>query len=493
MGITAAGATAIAAGVSAAGTAGSSIMSAAGGAGGSTNQTHTTGLGNAILPYLGANADSASVIAQNNQTGYGGQMYQGMSPTQTQIANQGTAVALNPAYQNLGNQGVTSLQNSLGYGAQAGANAQNLYNTGIAGPDNTLSSVLNNYATGASSIQGPSSALSSALNTGAVNSANALSGYNSTLSQASQQGLSDPTQQLANDAQTYMNSSAVQSALNSTNAQINQTLNEQTNPAFNRAAAAGGSLNSSRAGMGEAMNNENAAIATGNADAQIQNNAYNQGLSTAANTYTSGLNSAISGAAAGFNGNSSNALNTGQQQQNLGIANASNQLNAANTGLTQNLGYETNNANLQLNANSQLANMYNSSLSNLSQPVAYQSNLYNLGAQSSGSIQSDANAALNGQYQQYLNQTQLPMNLLNQSQGIINGGSSTGTTNTAYTNPTPAYGQVASGLVNAGLGIYNNYNSMSPATAAQYNATNAANQSLYGSSYNAITAEPTDF
>jgi hypothetical protein len=128
------------------------------------------------------------------------------------------------------------------------------------------------------------------------------------------------------------------SAINRHNNQINQTLTEQTVPGLNRQASMGGALNSSRAGMAEAMANENAAIAMGNADSQIYNNAYNQGLNTAAQQRTAGLNTALSGNLGGLSTNGS--LAQGQQNAQIGQNEfgISSQLGAANSGLSNQLG-----------------------------------------------------------------------------------------------------------------------------------------------------------
>jgi hypothetical protein len=175
--------------------------------------------------------------------------------------------------------GVSSL---YGAGTPYVSNAEGMASNGIAGPSSSLSNVINGYATGATPASSINPALAGSLNSAGIAGANSLAGFSNGQQQILGQALSDPTQRLAADAGTYMNSAPVQSAINSTNTQLQQVLNEQTNPSFNRQAASEGNLSSSRAGMGEAMNNENEAIAQGNADASIENNAYNPASTTRA-------------------------------------------------------------------------------------------------------------------------------------------------------------------------------------------------------------------
>ena len=310
-----------------------------------------SGLQNAQNTY---NADQA-------QGPYQGAYVAGQSPMQ------GTAIGSTDAYN-------TQLQNLPGQtggtasGLQTAAypymqNAGNMAANG-AGQSSPLAGILNGYATGQTgAIPGLNPQLNNSLTEAGINGANSLGAFTNDQNQVINQSLSDPTTGLIGDASAYMNSSPVQSAIQNTNAQINQQLNEQTVPQLNREASMGGALNSSRAGMAEGMANENAAIATGNADSQIENNAYNTGLSTAAAERNAGLTTAMYGANSGLvdNGNiaqGQNAALTGQGEFGTNTA-----LGATNSGLNYALGEQGLNANTMLQANSQLGNATSMGLS----------------------------------------------------------------------------------------------------------------------------------
>lgn len=290
--------------------------------------------------------------------------------------------------------------------------------------------------------------MSAALNQAGITGANNLTNFANDTQNIIAQATSNPTQQLANNAQTYMNSSPVQSAINSTNAQMQQVLNEQTNPSFNRAAAQGGNLNSSRAGMGEAMNNEAEAIAQGSADASILNNAYNTGLGTAANVYNTGLNTGMWGASMG-----SNAANAAAQgAAGTQLSQAGQQIGAANSGLSNQLQYELGNAQTQLGANSQLGNAVGLGMTGAesAQNLAGQ----NFGLESgAGALQQQGlQAPLTNALDQWQMNTQCPWQQLDNYWGVVGQpigtqGTSSGTT-TTQNNP-----NVLGGLVGTGLGI----------------------------------------
>jgi hypothetical protein len=359
---------------------------------------------------------------------YTGEFVPGQNPYQSSAINSASGYATG-----VGNQLPYQIASGVGrlYGASTPYvnNANSLATNGIAGPNANLMNTLNGYATGQTSGVNP--ALSAALNQAGISGANNLQNYSNDMQSIISQATSNPTQQLAQNAQTYMNSSPVQSAINSTNAQMQQVLNEQTNPSFNRAASQGGDLNSSRAGMGEAMNNEAESIAQGNADASILNNAYNTGLGTAANVYNTGLNTGMWGSSMGANAANSAAEGAANTQLN----NAATQLGAANSGLSQGLNYELGSANTQLGANNQLGNAVGLGMTGAQTAGNLAAGDFGLESGAGALQQQGEQAPLTNALDQYEMQMQQPAQALDNYWGIVGQplgmqGTSSGTSTT---------------------------------------------------------------
>lgn len=328
--------------------------------------------------------------------------------------------------------------------------AENLSANGIGGPNAGLYGTLEGYGTGAQTTQGPSAGLSSALNSAAVTGANSLNGFNSGLSSVANEATSDPTARIAADASTYANNPGTQAAIKSTNAQLQQTLNEQTVPQLNREAAMGGALNSSRAGMAEAQANENEGIVQGNADAQILNNAENTGMATAAGLYSGGLNTAANANTAGLTANGNLALGTGNQQTGVNEFNTNTELNAANSGLSNQLGFEEGNANTQLGANAQLGSGIGTGVNAATAGGNLAAGNFGLGAEAGGLQQSDQQAADTNALQQWQMQTQYPYQNLDNYWGVV--GNPLGTTSQSTGTVSNSGPGVAGGILGLGLG-----------------------------------------
>lgn len=248
--------------------------------------------------------------------------------------------------------------------------------------------------------------LSTALNGAAINGAN-------TLGAVANNGTGNPTSTILQNAGLYQNSAPVQQSIAATNAGIDQTLNENTLPGLNRAAAAGGSLNSSRAGAANAQAQEGAALAKGSADAGIYSNAFNTGLGTAASEY-----------------------NTGQ----------GNALSAGSSELGANLGLSNLNASTELGANAQLGTGVGLGLQGATTSAGLAGENYNLGSTAGSAQQQDQNNQLANLYQQWQMQNGYNQNILNQYGQTIQGGYG-GTSSGTQTGPS----NVAGGLL--GLGV----------------------------------------
>jgi hypothetical protein len=350
----------------------------------------------------------------------------------------------------------STLTGSAGlYNSNAAAMAAN----GTPGVNSGVMNNLNSYASGngMSGVTNMNQGLSSALNSAATTGANAIGGFNSGLSSVAAAATANPTQQLINDATQYSNASDVQSQVANTNSQLQQVLNEQTNPSFNRAAAAGGDLNSSRAGMGEAMNNENEAIAQGNADTSLINNAYNTGMSTAASQNTSGLNTALAANSAGLSGNTALSEGTSNNQLATQLGETNAQTSAGTAALAQQTNSDALNANTQLSANAQLGAGITTGLNANTASGATAANNYLLGSQAGANEQAGQQAADTNAYDQWSGNNTYDSNVLSQYMGAVNGN--TGASSTTGTS-TPAQSIVsnAAGGAAAGAGLYNMIN-----------------------------------
>lgn len=333
-------------------------------------------------------------------------------------------------------------------------NAGNLYNSGIGPINQTGMNTINGMAAGNTGITGPTAGLSSALNSGATAAASQLGTFASGLSGASAEAAQNPNSQILSNAQSIENSAPTQSAISSTNAQLQQVLNEQTVPQLNRSAASAGNLNSSRAGMAEAMANENEGIVQGNADASILNNAFNTGLGTANSEYGTQLNGSINANTSGLNAAGNLGINTGQQQTGVQEANSSQMLNAANAGVGNQINYGVANTGEQLNANSQIG-----ASAQLGEQL--EANGQSIAANGAGALdtagsttQANQNADFSNELQQWEMQNQYPTGILNNymtEAGQPYGSSDTINGQTSTTGPGTIASLLGLGVGTAGL------------------------------------------
>ncbi len=389
---------------------------------------------------------------------YSGQLYAGQNQTQTGAQAQALGYTSGIGANSV--NAAADVGNSLTPWSQAyGNNANQIAANGIGYQQNSgLTGALSNIGSGAQGAV--NSGLSSTLNNAAVNGAQSVGQYNAGLQGIMKQGESDPTQRIAADAGQYANSAAVQGQIGNANAQIQNTLNETTVPGLNRQAAAGGDLNSSRAGAAEAQANTGAALAESNADSQIYANAYNTGMSTASGQYSNGLNTALSAGVAGLSGNSNLALGTANNQ--IGATNT--QVNAANSGLSNALSYSQANTGDQLAGNAQMLAGVNTGLSANNQAGALAAGNYSMAGGIGQTDQTDAQNSLASQYQAYQIHQQYQQGLLTNYMNTANIPQGYGnTTSTSTSNGTtagsataaPNYGGLAAGGIAAGGALYN--------------------------------------
>jgi len=344
----------------------------------------------------------------------------------------------------------TSAAHLMGTGGTYVNNAENIASNGIPAMNSGLFNTLYGYGTGANTTQGANPTLSSALDNAAVNGANALNGFTNNLGTISNTALSDPTARIGNDAAAYANNPGVKAAIDSTNAQLQQVLNEQTIPGLNRAEAASGNLNSSRAGMQEGMAREGEGIAQGNADASILNNAYNTGMGTAAGLYSSGLNTANNANTSGLFDVGMNANNAANREQGLNEFNTTNQINAANSGLSQTLQQELGNANTQLAANRELGQGLTTGFNGATLGGNLAAGDYGLLANAGGLQQQGEQTDLTNALDQYMLNQSVPWNNLMNYWNIA--GRPLGNTTTSTGTVQNSGPGVAGGLLGLGLG-----------------------------------------
>lgn len=396
-----------------------------GGSGGSQTTSTSTAPWGPQQPYL-QNAFQAAQSIFNNRMGagpYGGDLYAGSNPTID------TAVANGGEWNNGGGNVLPHITAITSGQLQAAAptfvnNAAGMASSGAGSP---MAAILAGYASGATPTSSSNAPLSSALNNAAVAGANSLGDFTSGQRAVMNNALTDPTTGLISNATSYMNASPVQDAVNSTNAMIDQTLHEQTVPGLNRQAAMGGGLNSSRAGMAEAMANEGAAIAKGNADSAILNNAWNSGLSTAANERNAGLTTGLDAANGGLAGNA--AIAQGQQNTQLGQSefDTTARIGAAGAGAN----YDLANANLRLGANGQLGTAAGLGINGATAAEGQAASNLATGAAAGLTAQQMAQAGLNNSFGQWQLQNGYQQGVLNDYFNIIGkqfGSSSDGTT-----------------------------------------------------------------
>lgn len=396
-----------------------------------------------------------NLINQQAQGPFQGQLNAPSTAGEQAAAQQATAYG-NGAGQNLIQSGATGLASLYGNAGTYGTNATNLAANGTAAANAGDMATLNGYGSGTQQASLVNGGLSDALNTSATAGTGAINNALTTLGSNSKTALQDPTQQINNDASAYMNNPGLAAQEASTNAGIANTLNETTLPGINQSAAMGGSLNSSRAGAANAEAQGQAALAEGSADASLINNAYNTGVGTATNTYENGLNTSNSAATSAANAGLGTASTTANLQNNEGQFNATTQLGAANSGITQQLASEGLNANTQLSANAQLGQgVFDAALGTGNVQNGATTNQALSGA--AGTLQqSDNQIADTNAAQQFANNTTYNDNALTTYATLVDNPSYTDTTgvnNQASTTP-------GAGYVGTALGTYAGINGL---------------------------------
>lgn len=391
------------------------VSSATGGQGqtSSSNQTTSSPWAPQVPALTNAIGQAGQIESSQLAAGpYQGSLYSGESADSLAASQNAENVAANG--NTLAAQDQAAGSTLLGAAPSYVSNATNMATNGVPAQNAAEAGQLQNVASGQTGVV--NSGLSGALNTSATNAANSVAGYNAGTTAVMNAGMADPTQKLAADASTYANSGYAQQSIDAANAQIANTLNETTVPGINRQASLGGNMNSSRAGMAEAMANSQAALDMGSTDAAISNNAYNSGLSTAAQQNTSGLNTSLAASTAGATNASNLALGTANNQ----VSATNTQDAAATAGLNAQNANAATNANTQLAANQQLGQAVSTGLTanNDAQNIGVSNTAQLAGSGALQQANTTAQDAAN--YQTWQNSNQYDSGVLNSYMGVVN-------------------------------------------------------------------------
>lgn len=208
----------------------------------------------------------------------------------------------------------------------------------------------------------------------------------------------DPTAYALNTANQFASSPYMDGQVDAASRDVARALNEQALPAALRSQVAGGNLNSTRAGVQDAILQRGAQDRIGDISSTLRGNAFNQGL-------TSGLGQ--------YNQNLSNMLSTNNQLYNSGQAGSS---------------------------------LLNNGLSNVF------SGLNNAAAAGQGFQTQDQNM-LDANRQQFSEQQNNQLDLLSKYMGLVNGNYGSQSTSTSTTPGAPGGIQGALGGALGGLGF----------------------------------------
>lgn len=349
----------------------------------------------------GINQAITNLNQQDSTPNYAGQLYQGTNDVQQNAINRAVDYGQRTGLTLQDNTAKTSA--ALQAGADPWVNsAENLAANGAgAGVNSTYADTLKGIAANGTK-SGVSSPLSDALQSAGVTGAKALQGGQATLGDVQKAGMTDQTQNTIADASQYASNPALDGAIKAAQQHTNDTLSEQTLPGLNRMATIGGNLNSSRAGMAEAMANRDAATLNANTEATMRNQAYNNGLTLAAQQHEAGLNSATSAATAAATTGNTASLGVGGLQQNAGQFDTTARLQAATGGAAADNTATGIDAQAKLGGTAQLGSAVNSGTTAATAAGAQAAGLFNLANGAQTTQQDSQNKADQIAYQKYL-------------------------------------------------------------------------------------------
>lgn len=249
--------------------------------------------------------------------------------------------------------------------------------------------------------QGMSSPMSEALRTAGLAGANSLASSVGTLGTVQQRALADPTQGTIDAAGLYANNPALDGAIKAAQSTVDQTLNQQTLPGIGRSASLTGNLNSSRAGMAEAMALRDAATLKGNIEGTMRGDAYAKGLTLAEQQRQAGLQGATAAATAGATVGNQAGLGVGNLEQNQGQFDTTARVQAATAGLGTDNTRDLGNAQVRLGAAGQLGSATNTGINAGAAAGNQAAGIYGLSSAVGGAEQTDAQNEINANRQMF--------------------------------------------------------------------------------------------
>lgn len=232
--------------------------------------------------------------------------------------------------------------------------------------------------------------------------------------------LIDPTQQIISNAGLYANNPYTQGMIDAASRDVTRNLLENQLPSLAMGSTATGNINSTRAGVQQAIAERGAADRLADISSNIRGQFFNTGLSQAQNQYNQNLQA-------------------------------------------------------QLQANAPLMQAFGQGLSGLGVGQNLAAGAFGMGTQAGGMQQTQDQAVINAEMQKFAEQRGVPLDILKQYMGIVGGnygGISTGTS----TAPTTGGGWegALTGALGGGLGAYglaNRFNN----TGRTFSTNEAAN------------------
>ena len=239
-------------------------------------------------------------------------------------------------------------------------------------------------------------------------------------------------QSALNTANQYANNSTVQGQIKANTAQIANQLNDSTLPSLNAQAIAAGGLNSSRAGAASAIATSQAQQNANSYAANVQNNAFNTGASMGEAANSNALQGDLGAANAGAMGTYGAVMGESASNQQT---DANNQMQMAGTGM--------------------LGNAATTGAGMLSEYGNQQASAGQMQYSGGGILQNNGQQQDQANLQQWLLNQQMPWSTLSNYKNISGtpyGSSGTGTQTQTTSNPSNVLGGVMGlGLTYAGM------------------------------------------
>ena len=221
-----------------------------------------------------------------------------------------------------------AFQQALPFWQQGLAGASNLFNEINANPAYGGQRVadLNPYQINSANQLGNYSqntaGMSNAFNRAGLSNLNAGANYGKNAQSIYSLAGQDPTQSIINNAGQYANNPYISGMIDAANRDVSRSLAENDLPSMNRSYAGTGNLNSSRAGVQDAITQRGAMDRMADTSSQIRSQFFGQGLGMAQNQYNNNLSNMMSA-----NNQLYNAGNMGSSLLNAGQNYATNNFN----------------------------------------------------------------------------------------------------------------------------------------------------------------------